>query len=237
MATEYVFHEGQVKSVSDKEVEGLRAQGANVLRVPELNKLTDEVNNALAIFKKEEKRIKESNDPRDTEDAKQFLITQKRQELERQIAKVEMEWHTAKQTIVAEAERQAARTSIPISDSDKQLASTVAGRATLTLATASEGVGRINALNQLREEIKHYTDAEKLALAPQLLTIQAYAGESTATAIAVNGVLRELANLSTPELKQAVAIRELSRVADPTTNFRMFKIARQQADKHAKDFS
>ncbi|MBM7707609.1 vacuolar-type H+-ATPase subunit H [Chryseomicrobium aureum] len=233
----YVFHEGQVKSVSDNQVEELKAQGANILRVPELNKLTDEVNNALSIFKKEEKRILQSTDPRDTKEVKDFLLTEKRRELERTVEFAEKEWNTVKQTIVADAERQAARVSIPITESDRALASTVAGRATLTLATATAGEQRISALNQLREEIKHYTDSEKLALAPQLLTIQAYAGESTSTASAVNGVLRELANLSTPELKQAVAIRELSQVASPTTNYRMYKIARQHADKHAKDFS
>lgn len=229
MANEYIFDtDGQLKSVSDKDVESYREKGASVVRVPQYTKHTQDVENALRLFKSAEKRIKESQNPADTDEVKGYLIAEERKKLEQAVANAQKTWESERHTIVAEAERNAARHSVKITEQDKQVAQSFAYRQLLDIATKAQPRERALALEKLAQEARYLSDAEKLALAPHLMDLSKYKEEGTSVSMAVSNVFRELGNLQDPAFKQAEAMRQFSQNADPTTSYRIFKIARNE---------
>lgn len=229
--SEYVFDNGQLKAVAANEVESYREKGASVVNVPQYKQHTESVENAIKLFKSAEKRIKESQNPADTDEVKGYLIAEERKKLEQAVADAQKTWESERHAIVAEAERNSARHSVKITEQDKQVAQSFAYRQLLDIATKPQGSDRAAALNKLATEARYLSDAEKLALAPHLMELSRYKDEGANVSMAVSNVFRELGNLQDPAFREAEAMRQFSQNADPTTSYRIFKIARGEGRK------
>lgn len=120
---------------------------------------------------KAEKRIKESDNPLHTAEYKQYELAKAWEAYEEGSKTLQSEWDEERAQIQREARANAARATIPVSQSDRTTAEQLADRISLNIAGIVNKDQVAELLAEVTEDIRHLSDPEKTALQGKLPAI------------------------------------------------------------------
>lgn len=191
---------GYLRELPNTEAHQIKESGnGHLVNMQDYRKYEARANDALNEFKRLEKKVKESKDPRDTYEAKQYTIKQAEEQLDATIKEIDAEWETVKAQIVEDAKQSIATYSVKVSDSDKQIAEQFTTRYAVQLAATASELKQKEILMQMEREIHRLNDAQKTALQKELLALKSVAG------VSIGSVLRAASDMTSPELTQVKA--------------------------------
>lgn len=158
-----------VTNVEASEAAKLIEEGKAVeLQLNDYDTLENQAKDAYNQYKKTERKIKQSDDPRMTEEVKQYELDNAYAELQQQTEALQKQWNEKRQELQAEARRKAARATVSVSQADKQMAEQLANRTQLNVMQASNPNQLASAIDQASQDIAYLSDSEKTALQAEI---------------------------------------------------------------------
>src|SRR5690625_4818793 len=138
MARLFTYQDHKVITTdSEEQAEELIASGDAVkLDLPELDEFERKANELHAKYKSDVDAIRNSDDPRITDEVKEWEIGKIDESYEAETAQLEQEYAQWRQAQQADAKKRAARAVVSVTKDDEQVASQFVTRASLRLATA-----------------------------------------------------------------------------------------------------
>ncbi|MFC4387743.1 hypothetical protein ACFOZ1_07935 [Gracilibacillus marinus] len=155
-------------------------------------------------YKKTKAKIEASDNPMYTEDVKKYELDKAYKEYEQATQQLQADWTQKRQEMQAEAYRKAAKATVPVTQSDKEMAEQVANRLTLKVQSAVNEHELAEAVTEAENTINYLSDSEKVALQANiynvLQAIDSKASNYNTTSINGKGVLSSVQNLSNLDL-------------------------------------
>jgi len=163
------FKQHTVTKFEASEAAKLIEEGKAVeLQLTEFDDLEQQASRLFREYKSKEKKIKNSDDPRMTDEIKQYDLDKAYTELEEQTESLKQQWRDKRAELQAEARRKAARASVDVKDADRQTAEQLANRAQLNVMQASNAAELNQTIDRVAEDISYLTDSEKVALQAEI---------------------------------------------------------------------
>ncbi|MEK9199751.1 hypothetical protein [Ureibacillus sp. FSL E2-3493] len=214
-------HAGLTTQLEMAEAEAKRANGEGyIINVPGYAELNAKMTQALKQYKETVRKISESDDPRDNEEAVEYVTKKARKELDEVAKQVEAEWSKKKAELTEMAQERALRFAITPTANEKASAEQLYNRYALEISMEPTKNGKDAILSRFASDVERLSDGQKIVLQSQLACLMDIAPESR---LAISGVIRSAQSLSSPELALADAYRNLQ--ANPLTTYNIFKIS------------
>lgn len=231
--SEFVFYTsgdkiGQLASVDAQTAERVEAEGGGlVMNLPAYKQAEEKTSAAMARFRKEEAKIKASDDPRDTAEVKAYELRKLREQLDEEIAAISEEWTAARAEIEEQARQQAAAFTVQVSDADRAIGEQLANRYALRLAAAPYKDRQAGILRELAADIGRLQDGARAAVQPHLIGLRNVLAEG----VDMSDALTAAQMRNAPELAAGQAADRLHTL-NPTYEHQMFRVIRGALPAH-----
>ncbi|MCW1926957.1 hypothetical protein [Bhargavaea beijingensis] len=214
--------------VDAQTAEQAEASGAGlVMDLPAYKQAEEKTSAAMARFRKEEAKIKASDDPRYTAEVKAYELRKLREQLDEEIDAINEEWTAARAEIEEQARQQAAAFTVQVSDSDRAIGEQLANRYALRLAAAPAAMTQSSILRELAADIGRLQDGARAAVQPHLLNLRNVLAEG----VNMTNVLTAAQMRNAPELAAGRAADRLHTL-NPTYEHQMFRVIRGALPAH-----
>lgn len=163
-AHETIFAEG-------KQLDEITKAGIGVvIENKEYDNIRQRAKESHAAYTSKRLAIRDSEDPRHTDDTKRYDMNKLDEEYEAGSREIAIEWENKREEFLEAAQQRAVTATVAVSDEDKLTASQFATRAMLDIST-SIGDTQRGFVSKLTKNIGRLTDAQKVALQPHILDI------------------------------------------------------------------
>lgn len=154
-----------VVKVDKKEADRLTESGvATPVQLGEYDNYRKKAQDLAKQFKKAERKIKDSDDPRNTADVKAYELQKLAEQYKTDSRALEAEYREYRAKAIDEARTKSARAKIHVTESDKATAEQLANRLALNAQMAISDRDKAKFADEAAEDIKHLTDEQKTAL-------------------------------------------------------------------------
>ena len=159
------FEQHRVYKVDSKEADRLTEAGvATRIQLGEYDNYRKKAQELTQQFKVAERKIKETDDPRYTDEVKQYELNKIKAQYQADSKALDEEYQAYREKAIEEARTKSARAKVVVTESDKQVAEQLANRLALSAQTAISEEAKAQFIAEAAENIKRLSDEEKTAL-------------------------------------------------------------------------
>lgn len=200
------FEQHRVYSVDRKEADRLISEGkATAVNLSELDAFRKQSQDLTKSLKKAEEKIKNSTDPRDTAEVKEYELKRLAEKYKADIQAVEADYQRYREEALDVAKTSAAQSAISVTEHDKQVAEQFASRVAIDLQLAVGDHNKSAKVAEIASDIKRLTDEQKTALQANIGNLLAHVDRDRDKRQLINAV-RDVRNQDLLSVKVAESL-------------------------------